>query len=61
MKQIGYGGQYLDSLDISAVKKFLKNKLITSGSSVIKFESEINNYLNANFLLFVIVEHLQYF
>ena len=49
MKQIGYGGQYLDSLDISAVKKSLKNKLITSGSSVIKFESEINNYLECNF------------
>lgn len=49
MKQISYGGQYLDSLDISAVKKSLKNKLITSGNSVIKFESEINNYLECNF------------
>ncbi len=49
MKQISYGGQYLDSLDISAVKKSLKNKLITSGSSVIKFENEINNYLKCKF------------
>ena len=49
MKQISYGGQYLDSLDIGAVKKSLKNKLITSGNSVIKFESEINNYLECNF------------
>ena len=49
MKQIGYGGQFLDSLDISAVKKSLKNKLITSGNSVIKFESEINNYLKCKF------------
>ena len=49
MKQISYGGQYLDSFDIGAVKKSLKNKLITSGNSVIKFESEINNYLECNF------------
>ena len=30
MKQIGYGGQYIDDLDINAVKKSLKNKLITT-------------------------------
>ena len=49
MKQIGYGGQYIDDLDINAVKKSLKNKLITSGDSVTKFENAINNFLNCKF------------
>ncbi len=49
MKQIGYGGQYIDDLDINAVKKSLKNKLITSGGSVAKFENAINNFLNCKF------------
>ena len=49
MKQIGYGGQYIDDLDVNAVKKSLKNKLITSGDSVTKFENAINNFLNCKF------------
>ena len=49
MRQISYGGQYLDSLDLNAVKKSLQNKLITSGNSVTKFEKKINNFLKCKF------------
>ena len=38
MKFIPYGRQHIDNKDINAVKKTLKNDLITTGSEVQKFE-----------------------
>ena len=38
MKFIPYGRQYIDNKDIDAVKKTLKNDLITTGAEVQKFE-----------------------
>ena len=49
MKQISYGGQYIDNSDINSVQKSLRNKLITSGGSVVKFEKKINDYLKSKF------------
>ena len=45
MKKISYGGQYLDSSDIKAVTKSLRKKIITSGSSINKFEKKISKFL----------------
>ena len=46
MQKIYYGSQLIDNTDIKFVSKALKNKLITSGSLVSKFENKISNYLN---------------
>jgi len=49
MKIIPYGRQYIDTKDISAVSKTLKNDKITSGNEVQKFEDKINNFLKCKF------------
>lgn len=49
MKLINYGGQYIDSSDIAAVKKSLRKPIITSGSSVNVFEKKINNFLKCKY------------
>ena len=49
MKKINYGGQHIDDSDIEAVKKSLKKKVITSGSSVSNFEKKINSFLKCKF------------
>ena len=49
MKKISYGGQYLDSSDIKAVSKSLRKKIITSGSSINKFEKKISKFLDCKY------------
>ena len=46
---INYGSQYLDTNDIKAVIKTLKNNLITQGPEVIKFENKINNKFGSKY------------
>ena len=43
-KTIYYGKQFINNEDIKLVKKSLKQKLITTGNSVHKFESNICKY-----------------
>lgn len=50
MKKIPYGSQYLDRFDLISVKNSLKEKIITTGDYVIKFESKISNYLNSKYV-----------
>ena len=40
MKIIPYGRQHISSSDINAVKKTLKNDLITNGKEVFNFEKK---------------------
>ncbi len=49
MKKIYYGSQYLFNQDISEVKKSLKNRLISSGPYVIRFEREIRKFLSSKY------------
>ena len=51
MRKINYGGQNIDAKDIKEVSKSLKNKLITTGSYVKKFEKKITKFLNAKYAL----------
>ena len=46
MKNISYNKQFLDKGDINEVVNSLKNKLITTGPYVSKFEKNISKYLN---------------
>jgi len=46
---INYGKQYLDTRDIKAVIKVLKNDLITQGPEVIKFENKIKNKFGSKY------------
>lgn len=47
MNKIFYGQHYIDREDITAVKKTLKNPLITTGPLVQLFEKKISNYVGA--------------
>ena len=49
MKIIPYGKQFIDSKDIRAVSKALKDKIITTGKVVEKFENTLKKYLNVRF------------
>ena len=51
MRKINYGGQNIDAKDINEVSKSLKNKLITTGSYVKKFEKKITKFLNVKYAL----------
>ena len=50
MKNIPYGKQFIDSRDIQAVSRALKNKIITTGKIVDKFENALSKYLNAKYV-----------
>ena len=49
MNKINYGRQYVDSKDIQAVSKILKQDKITTGIQVEKFEKLINQYLKCRY------------
>jgi len=49
MKFIPYGRQFIDSKDINAVKKALKNELITTGNEVEKFEKLFSKKVGAKY------------
>jgi dTDP-4-amino-4,6-dideoxygalactose transaminase len=49
MKIINYGRQYIDSSDLKKVSLALKQKFITSGNYVKKFEKKIKFFLNVNY------------
>ena len=49
MNIIPYGRQHIDKDDINEVKKSLKQKLITTGLYVKKFEIQIKNKLQVPF------------
>jgi len=51
MRTIPDGRQFIDSNDINEVSKGLKQDLITTGSSVKKFENKISNFLKVNHAL----------
>ena len=42
MKFIPYGRQHISNSDINAVKKVLKNNLITNGKAVSNFEKKVS-------------------
>ena len=50
MKIIPYGRQHISSSDINAVKKTLKNNLITNGKEVFNFEKKVSNYLKCKYV-----------
>ena len=50
MKFIPYGRQHISYSDISAVKKALKNNLITNGKTVSNFEKKVSNYLKCKYV-----------
>ncbi len=50
MKIIPYGRQHISSSDINAVKKTLKNDLITNGKEVFNFEKKVSNYLKCKYV-----------
>ncbi len=49
MAFISYGKQFLDSSDISRVKKVLNSDFLTQGSEVEKFESKLKKKLNSKY------------
>jgi UDP-4-amino-4,6-dideoxy-L-N-acetyl-beta-L-altrosamine transaminase len=49
MKHISYGAQYIDSQDLLAVKRSLKQNLITTGPNLSKFEKKNNNFLKSKY------------
>ena len=49
MRIINYGRQYIDSSDLKKVSLALKQKFITSGIYVKKFEKKIKFFLNVNY------------
>ena len=49
MKIIPYGRQYIDNEDIRLVSKSLRQDLITTGSYVKKFESEVEKFLKVKY------------
>ena len=49
MKLISYGKHSIDQSDINAVSKALKNKVITSGDLVEKYEKNLSNYFKSNY------------
>jgi dTDP-4-amino-4,6-dideoxygalactose transaminase len=51
MKNIPYGKQFIDSHDIKSVSKAMMQDLITTGTYVQKFESEISKLLKVKFAL----------
>jgi dTDP-4-amino-4,6-dideoxygalactose transaminase len=50
---INYGKHYLDKKDISAVNNVLKNKFITQGKEIEKFEKSLSNYFGCQYTLAV--------
>ncbi len=50
MKLIPYGRQHISFSDINAVKKALKNNLITNGEAVSNFEKKVSNYLKCKYV-----------
>jgi len=49
MKIIPYGKQFIDSKDISAVVKSLKEDKITTGPYIEKFEKKVSSFLKCNY------------
>ena len=49
MALISYGKQFLDSSDISRVKKVLNSDFLTQGSEVEKFENKLKKKLNSKY------------
>ena len=56
MKFIPYGHQSIDNNDINAVKKTLKNELITTGKEVGKFEKFFSKKVGSKYALPALVE-----
>ena len=48
---ISYGGQFIDSKDIKIVSQALREKKISSGNTVNKFENRIRKFLNAKYVV----------
>ena len=46
---ISYGKQYIDSKDISAVRKVLLSDWLTQGPLISKFEFELKKYFGAKY------------
>ena len=44
INRIPYGGQYIDKEDLLIVSKSLREKLITTGNFVKKFENKLSNF-----------------
>ena len=49
MKTIPYGRQHIDKKDIIQVSKTLNKDKITTGTEVIRFENQLNRYLNYSY------------
>ena len=45
MRNLPYGKQFIDAQDVKLVVKSLKQKLITSGNYVKKFEKRVSTFL----------------
>ena len=50
MKHIPYGRQSINTSDIQAITKSIKNDLITTGSQVHKFEKNLKKYLGSKYV-----------
>ena len=51
INQISYGGQFIDNKDINLVSHALKEKIISSGNLVSKFENKISKFLKAKYIV----------
>ena len=49
MKTIPYGRQHIDKKDIIQVSKTLNKDKITTGTEIIRFENQLNRYLNCSY------------
>jgi UDP-4-amino-4,6-dideoxy-L-N-acetyl-beta-L-altrosamine transaminase len=49
--EIYYGSQFVDDKDIKSVSNSLKEKLITTGKNVIKFENNLKKKLKCNYVI----------
>jgi len=49
LKHLSYGSHFIDSTDLKAVSKALKNEQITSGLLVKNFETKISKYLGVKY------------
>ena len=50
MKIIPYGKQFIDKKDIASVLEALKKDIITTGSTVEKFENALGDYFNVKYV-----------
>ena len=49
MKTIPYGRQHIDKKDIIQVSKTLNKDKITTGTEIVRFENQLNRYLNCSY------------